>query len=57
MVHKIDFVRVNSSIMEIKSYSSGFNHVQPSIKGIRWWFLGDSVNLNQKIDLFFGTIL
>lgn len=33
--------------MEIKPYSSGFNYVQPSIKGISWWFSGDSVNLSQ----------
>lgn len=34
MVHEIDFRTVNNSIMEVKSLSSGFDHIQPSIKRI-----------------------
>lgn len=40
------FVRVNNSIIEEKSLSSGFNLVPP-IKRERWFlFFGDSVNSN-----------
>lgn len=56
MVHEIGFRSINNSIMEVKSLSSGFDHIQSSIKMIMWWFLEDLLNLNKKMNIFFWVL-